>query len=355
MRNVGNAANGYHGKVIDTGLPAGAGGMEHVADSPYPVRVIPAKPCPEKAYVHGPGRSQAVVGEAARFEIEARDSFGNRCFGDGLAEDLRLDVHLEGPGGRQLPVEIASTRDGRLLCSYTPDAEGYYRLHVEHGGRALRGTPYSVHVLSVEEAAARQENEQALAVVHEDEGDHEGPGENEVSEGCMEGAGRATKAAGAAIPDTMRLWEQIAAAAYAADGVTDGWDSEEEGKKETEEEAYMRKHPNVPVVENLEDLWLVSKLQQERKAKEEKEKAAKLEKLKSQLESAYGVGQAPTQEEVQEALKDILAAERAGGSEKVEAPGAVDTERSSKYPVQVVRRPKKEELVAAAALLDDLA
>lgn len=27
-------------------------------------------------------------------------------------------------------------------------------------------------------------------------------------------------------------------------------------------------HPDVPVVENLEDIWLVNKLQQERKAKE---------------------------------------------------------------------------------------
>ncbi len=39
----------------------------------------------------------------------------------------------------------------------------------------------------------------------------------------------------------------------------------------------VQTHPNVPVVENLEDIWMVSKLQQQRKAKEAREKAKRLQ------------------------------------------------------------------------------
>jgi hypothetical protein len=39
----------------------------------------------------------------------------------------------------------------------------------------------------------------------------------------------------------------------------------------------VQAHPDVPVVENLEDLWLVTKLQNERKAKEERQKQKKLQ------------------------------------------------------------------------------
>lgn len=33
---------------------------------------------------------------------------------------------------------------------------------------------------------------------------------------------------------------------------------------------HVQAHPDVPVVDNLEDIWLVNKLQQERKAKQRK-------------------------------------------------------------------------------------
>lgn len=45
---------------------------------------------------------------------------------------------------------------------------------------------------------------------------------------------------------------------------------------------FDQEHPDVPVVENLRDMWKVTKLQQERKAKQEKEKALQeLEELKA--------------------------------------------------------------------------
>jgi hypothetical protein len=51
---------------------------EHVAQSPYPLRVLPAPPCVKRCRVEGGGRCGAVAGVTARFEVEACDEFGNR-------------------------------------------------------------------------------------------------------------------------------------------------------------------------------------------------------------------------------------------------------------------------------------
>lgn len=39
----------------------------------------------------------------------------------------------------------------------------------------------------------------------------------------------------------------------------------------------LQENPGVPVVENLEDLWMVSRLQRERKTKEDADKARRLQ------------------------------------------------------------------------------
>lgn len=51
---------------------------EHLADSPYPLLVLPDKPSPNHSTVTGNGRRTATAEQAASFSIEARDQFGNR-------------------------------------------------------------------------------------------------------------------------------------------------------------------------------------------------------------------------------------------------------------------------------------
>jgi hypothetical protein len=51
---------------------------EHVAESPYPVRVLPAKPSLKHCAVSGEGRRSAKAGHDTTFIIEARDRYGNR-------------------------------------------------------------------------------------------------------------------------------------------------------------------------------------------------------------------------------------------------------------------------------------
>jgi len=56
-----------------------AGDGEHVADSPYPVLLVPGPPHPRNSLVTGSGRSLAVAGSAATFDIIVQDAYGNRC------------------------------------------------------------------------------------------------------------------------------------------------------------------------------------------------------------------------------------------------------------------------------------
>lgn len=173
-----------------------------MADSPYPLRVLPGRPCPRICEVVGEGRSRAVAGRPAAFEIRIYDEFGNRrveqkgggtlllstqsykcregchapmlpsgstlslgwwlqnaqrvapsyClsrwFGDGLEQLLPLEVTLE-CGGQECPISVEARREGQqcsYACTYKALAPGFYRLHVTHGGAPLPRTPFSVQV-----------------------------------------------------------------------------------------------------------------------------------------------------------------------------------------------------------------
>jgi len=72
------------------------------------------------------------------------------------------------------------------------------------------------------------------------------------------------------VDDLARRWAGIAAAAYAeVDGREDGFESDHE-PVETPDERYEREHPDVPVVRNLEDMWMVAKMENLKKARAEK-------------------------------------------------------------------------------------
>ena len=58
---------------------------EPVAESPYPVRVLPGRPDPRRCTLSGAGRRAAVAAMAAEFSVEARDCYGNRCALSGAA------------------------------------------------------------------------------------------------------------------------------------------------------------------------------------------------------------------------------------------------------------------------------
>jgi hypothetical protein len=239
-----------------------------VADSPYPLRVLPGVPIASRCQVVGPGRSVAIVGRPATFEILTKDAHGNACAGDGLAAALPLEAELT-CGAATAFVAMQATRDGRFICGYELLTPGYWRLNVTSRGKPMPGTPYSV-VASTAQVAALP-----VAVV---------PGASQGGEVAVEAAPKPPPLPSMPPRDESRIWAEIAAAQYADDGATDGWDdgtdttgtANRKNNGRAPEDEYLESHPGVPVVENLEDIWQVSRLQRERKAREEREKEAKL-------------------------------------------------------------------------------
>lgn len=288
-------------------------GQEHVADSPYPVRLLPGAPCYKTSLVRGEGKMLGKCGQEAKFEILIRDKFGNCCSGHQWQDLIRLTLRLEGSLSEKR-VESIPTGDGRLLCSYiAPEDQGYYRLHIENDkGVAVPGTPFSVHVSNGQTAASSQEDQ----------------AENLTT-----------------IPDTGRFWEQVAMESYMQDGNVTGWDSADD-ETESPEDNYSNSHPGVPVVENLEDLWLVSKLQQERKSKEEENKQKKLQEMRSKLQDTFGPGQEPSMEEAKNAMKEIIEGEMKQAVAELQNAGEKNALQGNN---------KQRDLRILASSLDDLA
>eukprot|EP00884_Botryococcus_braunii_P020747 jgi/Botrbrau1/7356/Bobra.0316s0004.1 len=324
---------------------------EGVADSPYPLRVVPASPNPKASAVLGEGRRRARPRELASFVVEPRDQFGNRCLAEHIADGLPVDIHLT-HSGNECHVSV-SLVDGQYMCEYSPDTAGFYVLEVTSQGRPIGGSPFSV------QARARQGKSDwrharklcwgspgaggaggggwcfagmdwetaapgLLALPNKltcwectfDWG-HGSPshvllvlglekaqvgeiyhvtadGPNGADRNVEKGGNCPTNAnsevlptgqqignddAGACIQmfppveDKVGFWARVAASLYAEDGETEGWDSDKEEQKLSSEEKYIKENPSVPVVENLEDLWKVSRLQRERKKKEIEDKA----------------------------------------------------------------------------------
>lgn len=70
--------------------------------------------------------------------------------------------------------------------------------------------------------------------------------------------------------DKSGYWERIARDAFCSvDGNMDGWSSD--GEDETPEDKFSKAHPDVPVIDKLEDLWKVGQLQKKRKQQQQQQ------------------------------------------------------------------------------------
>lgn len=209
---------------------------EAVAEAPFPLRVVAATPDPRKSVVKPQPTGSALVGREIGFEVEARDKHGNKCELANLETELPLEFDLT-CGTARCEVKIVAQTGGLYSCTFVASAPGFYRLLVTSLGKPLQNSPVSIQLRSVD-------------------GEEEG---SRAEQGVV---------------DRVMQWEQNAARQYADDGVADGWESDD-SQPETAEQRYIREHPEVPVVENLEDMWKVTKLQQERKGLLEKQAASK--------------------------------------------------------------------------------
>ena len=192
----------------------------------------------------------AVRHQMAQSTLVLNDAYGNRC--SGSVQITKVSVSLTGQHGEDIRVETEGLEDGTFKLTYTPTVMGYCRLYCYINDAALPDCPYSVKVVEAPAlmSCSSKPNEEPLV--------DQTP-----------------------VVDTISLWEQIAAKEYQADGEEDGWDSEPE-EEETQEEKYAREHPDVPIVENLEDLWKVGKVQKairDAKRRQKEKEIANLTKM----------------------------------------------------------------------------
>ena len=121
------------------------GADEHVADSPYVVKVLPGRPFPRRCHIKGEGHRVAELGVKACFSVEALDRFGNAVFGR-ISDHLPLDIKIASSTNEICDFDVAETQAGHYSVTYTPTEAGYYRLTVESCGISIGESPYSLEV-----------------------------------------------------------------------------------------------------------------------------------------------------------------------------------------------------------------
>ena len=229
------------------------GADEPVSTSPFSIDVIPGAPSIKHLRLIGTGHREAFRYDRAATTLTLQDSFGNRCTRG--AGGGAVTAELTDQSGELVPIQVEDICDGTYSLRYSPQQVGYYRLNVIFNGSPLPECPFSIKVTSAPAilgASDRGESEPERLVSEEP------------------------------VPDTISTWEKIAAEEFLADGDGDGWDSDD-GETETEEERYAREHPDVPVVENLEDLWKVGKVQKAMREASVKKKERELAQITKRI------------------------------------------------------------------------
>lgn len=264
-----------------------ADGGEAAGESPYPVRCLPGPPSRARAALLGLPPGNAVPArEPVTVTVAARDAYGNAVAGrlggggggktagggrggggEGAAPPaFPVVVQVTDASGRSVGVELVDTGAGAWEATFTLPFEGLFRLDVAAPpppgaparvllGAPLCGTPVGLR---------------GLPLLHPPPPPPTADAPPHQSTAAPPHLPPPPPAAAAQLPqppccgpppDLSRSWAAIASAAFRAiDGAEDGFESDD-GPEETADEAYERKHPGVPVIRNLEDMWQLSKMQ----------------------------------------------------------------------------------------------
>ena len=268
----------------------------HVADSPYPVRVLPGPAVFVRTLVSGVKMSIAP-GDTLEFDIHARDRFGNRCTSD---PDVNgpLEVLLDGSADG---IRVVRAGDGRMVARVVIEDRGRHVLSVLLGGRDVPGTPFSIEC---------EDGASSVRGSEEEEGGGDEGGDNDKDEGGTFSFLSTTKKKGKAIGVERSKWD-----AFVFDEDDEQWDDDDDDD-ESHGDDDGGTAGSVPVVETLEDLWLVSKLQQERKAREAQEKKKRVEAMKRDLEARFGSVEVGEIEDERAAFHAFLGAMVGGGGDR---------------------------------------
>jgi len=296
----------------------------HVADSPYPLLVLPGPPSLFQTTTSGAAHRTATATQPAAFTVQARDALGNPC--DNLAASeltaaLRLRARLRAGGAEgvgDIGVVCLAQGGGKWECAYSVQQPGLYVLEVlvgeaaageveggqaprtaaggggsggvegkderASGWRHVRGSPSGVRVVeALPAASAGAESAGGRPVLVRDvvswwgEVSRREFGGMDGSMEGFEGAGEAAHAAAtpeASFVEVRWVWVWGGAGGGRSQcgcrGGREGeggWTSQSRlvvSNLKPPTQPTQQAHPGVAVVERLEDLWLLSKLQRER-------------------------------------------------------------------------------------------
>jgi len=123
-------------------------GEESIKDTPLVVSVAPGAADPlnfswSEFETDKSGKRVLVAGVTEKFNVQAKDSFGNPLTNGGLKIKGKLT------GEENVPVNVQDLGDGSYEVSYTPHKAGDYKLDVTVDGQPIGGGPNPVPLLVI--------------------------------------------------------------------------------------------------------------------------------------------------------------------------------------------------------------
>ena len=102
---------------------------------------------PNKCIISGPGVTYTLMGQAATFSLQARDTYGNLTTNGGEKFEVKVSMpdSLTGKAlaeaEKDPPATITDRGDGSYLVSHTMTRKGRYDVSVELDGEPIAGSP----------------------------------------------------------------------------------------------------------------------------------------------------------------------------------------------------------------------
>ncbi|XP_076645907.1 filamin A protein cher isoform X2 [Halictus rubicundus] len=111
---------------------------EDIPNSPYVANILPKSGfMPDKVKVYGPGvQAESIpIDKPTNFTVDVKQA------GQAPLEVTVQDVH-----GKDVPVQLEDTHDGKIKCHYTPTSGTQHIIMVNYGGVAIKESPFRVKV-----------------------------------------------------------------------------------------------------------------------------------------------------------------------------------------------------------------
>ncbi|XP_078037195.1 filamin A protein cher isoform X5 [Augochlora pura] len=114
---------------------------EDIPNSPYVANILPKSGfAPDKVKVYGPGvQSESIpIDKPTNFTVDVKQ-----------AGQAPLEVIVQDVNGKNVPIQVEDTHDGKIKCQYTPTSKTQHIIMVNYGGVAINGSPFRMKVDSL--------------------------------------------------------------------------------------------------------------------------------------------------------------------------------------------------------------